>query len=207
MRIIQEKNIEELANCQTKAVLEGYDVCLAGGFSDSNGVPRPDCPIYIDLNDNGKCIVGITEDIKKWKTEAIKYIRESLPFIKNPICRYVSPRCIPQHLRSSFVLELSQEVYDREGNVMVDVLAFNRKPSNTIIEQLEEADIEIPIIEILVEECRDNSYLQGVMDVIISKGRRKFNGTSMWYKSKENDYTVELGFLQTEAGISIRKID
>lgn len=207
MEPIQEKNLNTLANYQKKVILEGYDVYLASGFFDSKGLPAQDCPIYIDINDNGKCIVVKATEIINWKKETIQYIKEHLPQIVDPICRPVSPRIIPQSLLPIFVMELSRVVYDRKGNIMADVLAFKREPSDDIIDQLEDSEIKVPSIEIMVKDCQDGTFIKGVIDVILKgKYSEKYKGISMWYKPQGEDYTLELGFLQTEVGISYMTI-
>ncbi len=208
MVTIQEKKLNTLANYHKKVVLEGYDVYLASGFYDSNGRPSQDCPIYIDINDNGKCIVVKAENITNWEKETIQYIKEHLPQIVGPICRYVSPSFIQQSILPIFVMELSREVYDRNGNVVADIFAFKRKPSDDIIDQLEDSEINVPTIEIMVKDCQDRFFLKGVIDVVLKdRYSEKYKGMSMWYKPQGEDYTVELGFLQTEMGISYKTIE
>lgn len=206
MKIIDHKKLDTLS-IHKKIVLEGYDVYLAAGFWDINGNLRNDCPIFIEKGNKDYYVVT-AEDINNWKNETIIFIKQNLPKIEDPICRYVSPAQIGKNALPFFIMELSREVYDREGNVVADVIAFKRKPSDDMINRLEDSEINIPSVEIMVNDCQNRFFLKGVIDVILNSSNSvNYRGISMWYKPEKEDYTTELGFLKTEAGISYKTIE
>ena len=207
MKKIGEINISKLAKYQDLAVLEGHNVYLSAGFCDADGKPRDDSPIIIDKG-GGDGIALNADDINNWKEEAIEYIRQNLDRIDDPICRYVSPCDIPQEQQKSFIIELSRNIYDRTGNIVARIIAYNKKPSDEILEKLEDEDLAIPTIEVEVHNCIDEHHLDGVMDQILNTlSTTKYKDSIMWHLiTAEDDYSKELGFQLTEAGISLRQI-
>lgn len=207
MKIIEEKHLNNLAQIREKSILEGYDVYLSGGFVDNYGNPSDNCPIYIDKGEK-KCIVVNVEKINNWKEEIAIFIKENLPKIENPICRFISPNEISQELRGQFVMELSRAIYNRGGDKIAQIIAHSKKPEESIIECIEERELIVPTIEIEACSFTDEDCLSEVMDIILNHPcANKFKGVAMWYNHGErSDYTIKLGFQQILDSISYRMI-
>lgn len=205
MKILDSRNFGEAPNLDIIYVLEGYDISTPDLFI--NGPYRTcflkkGCPIWIKCDENYTVLEIQNEET--WKQETIGYIQNNLPYKEDPICRYIFQNEVND---KSFIVQLSGCIFDRKGEILANIKAFDSRLPNEISENKEDS-IDIPTIKIEATISKGNANNIGeLMENILQRNcLDNYRGRIMWYRNNDTDFTNELGFTNTKYGYSFRKI-
>ncbi len=201
MKILDSRKFDEAPNLGKIYVLEGYniytpDIFINGPYSSC--FLKKGCPIWIKCKDN-YTVLEIQNEAT-WKQETIDYIKNNLPYKEEPICDYISSSEIND---ASFIVQLSGMIFNRNGDILAIIKAFE---SILPYEISENKDIPTIKIEATISKGNANNIGELMENILQRNCLDNYRGRIMWYRNNDTDFTNELGFTNTKYGYSFRKI-
>lgn len=190
-------------------VLEGYDVCTPQYYNNPIPFLQSGCHIWIEISGDEYDVFEIADSVN-WREDVIRYIQDNLPRIEYPICRHISTsdKAIEKYMSRSPITNLCGRLFDRDGNIISEIVALREALPAGIVEDLDDELDEFPSIKIIVKKCSQPSSLRDLMDWILSrKCLDDFQNDILWYESSaDENYSKELGLSHMVNSIYTRKV-
>lgn len=211
MKLISE-NHKSIDPSTLLTVLGGYEVFLPNIYKDSPFICKKGCPLWVKKEDQLYDVFEI-ENETSWGQELLEIIKQKYPHRDAPFCRMLSKNDPIVNVKEQDQLDimLSGEVFDYDGNIVLDIQTFDRNLSERFVKKIDELDDDFPLNptkQLFIKNITDRSFIPKLMEYLTKNNRlERLKGTVVWYDcSGEIDYTKDLGFTETSFGFSYWQI-
>lgn len=190
-------------------VFGGYDVLIPKTYNNSYYFLKCGCPIWIKLEDEYDVLE--IERTTTWGKETIEYISSNLPEIEPPYFRNVDSQdnAVADENRMYLIKDLSVRQYDFNGEVTLEIQAFDRQSPPETIEDLDGKGIPIPTIEVaFIKTGRSFQNKLFIDNILKGNNANPYRGKVMWCKlNRYHECYKSFGFEDHPNGIAIRNIN